>query len=633
MSRQALTPDHLFDRPWQPGRHFASRAGQLRRWAMIVLLLLLCLVISGYGYLTDSDRVRGMAESYLSGLVGGPVKVGGATLSVFEGLRLDDVRVYVDDKDTALQSDSLLFSAQTFLIKYDPHTMVTGRLEATQIVAQKPQVHLAENRDLGEWNYQRLTKRRRATTQPSPGRPGKPRALPEVLLRNARVTISEIRGGQEVARGLMAVDGRLATTGDPDRFAFSLQSRGVTEGLGPYASGTVSLSTGQVVARLMNFEFDRDVRSMLPVEPRQWWQYHQLAGAVSMPEISFQPARGGKPEQFKIVTILNGVTLSVSPEEWMARSEVTRLQGFRRGAEMLAGLYRYAGATEKPAASSQEPEVEIAETALPNPALRLLALLTPSKITLKNVAGTFVFTNAGIEVKDVSGFIESNGLKINGTIGGYRPDAPLSLRLSSFDTENLTIPAAPRYVSSLPREVRELYEQFKPEGECRIAVRVERPDAGARPVVSGSVQIVDGRFVFNRFPYPLRNVSGRIDFTGPRASDDGRGAGRMSLNLRGNGIANGPRHRPGDQDLRRRHRPDRHPRLWRQRPHQRRERRRRRRPPRRVPARRPPGPDHPRRPPHRQVPPVRRRFRYGGRAPRRLEQAMDVRHRHHTQER
>ncbi len=61
-----------------------------------------------------------------------------------------------------------------------------------------------------------------------------------------------------------------------------------------------------------------------------------------------------------------------------------------------------------------------------------------------------------------------------------------------------------------------------------------------RPVVSGSIQIVDGRFVFNRFPYPLRNVSGRIDFTGPRASDEGRGAGRLSLNLRGNGIPTGP---------------------------------------------------------------------------------------------
>jgi hypothetical protein len=181
-----------------------------------------------------------MAESYLSGLVGGPVKVGGATLSVFEGLRLDDVRVYVDDQKAP---DSLLFSAQTFLIKYDPRTMIAGRLEATQIVAQKPQVHLAENRDLGEWNYERLARRRRHAPAPAPGVPGKPMVLPEVLLRNARVSIVEIRGGREVARGMLAVDGRLANTAEPDRFAFQLQSRGVSEGLGPYASGSVSLST------------------------------------------------------------------------------------------------------------------------------------------------------------------------------------------------------------------------------------------------------------------------------------------------------------------------------------------------------------------------------------------------------
>src|SRR3954469_20733762 len=111
MSHPALTPDHLFDRPWRPGRRFAARDSRAKRWGMIALLLLLCLVIFGYGYITDSERVRAMAESYLSRLVRGPVKVGGATLSIFEGLRLDDVRVYVDAQTGA--PDSLLFSAQT----------------------------------------------------------------------------------------------------------------------------------------------------------------------------------------------------------------------------------------------------------------------------------------------------------------------------------------------------------------------------------------------------------------------------------------------------------------------------------------------------------------------------------------
>src|SRR5688572_7916962 len=219
MSRQALTPDHLFDRPWKPGRRFRRGAGRTRRLTMAVLLTVLCLVISGYAYITDSERVRTMAESYLSDLAGGPVKVGGATLSVFEGLRLDDVRLFADANDAA--PDALLFSAQTLLIKYDPRTMLTGKLAATQIVAQKPQVFLAENRDAQRWNFQRLLEERSKRAR-EPMKMPKRLVLPEVLLRNARVTISEMRGGEEVARGVMGIDGRLVTAPDGDRYTFYL---------------------------------------------------------------------------------------------------------------------------------------------------------------------------------------------------------------------------------------------------------------------------------------------------------------------------------------------------------------------------------------------------------------------------
>ena len=54
------------------------------------------IVIGGYAYLTDSSRVRTMAQSYLSHLLGGRVEIGVSTLTCFEGLRVDDVKVYVD---------------------------------------------------------------------------------------------------------------------------------------------------------------------------------------------------------------------------------------------------------------------------------------------------------------------------------------------------------------------------------------------------------------------------------------------------------------------------------------------------------------------------------------------------------
>src|SRR3954468_1974677 len=96
MSQSGLTPDRLFDRPWRWGHPFARRTGRTRRWTMTALLLLLCAIIYTYSHLTDATRVRQMAESYLSSLLGGRVVVGRATLSGFEGLRLDAVEVHAE---------------------------------------------------------------------------------------------------------------------------------------------------------------------------------------------------------------------------------------------------------------------------------------------------------------------------------------------------------------------------------------------------------------------------------------------------------------------------------------------------------------------------------------------------------
>src|SRR5438067_11533199 len=112
MSRYSVTPDRLLDRAWRAGHPFRPRCGRLRRWLMFLLLAVLSFIITGYNYLTDSNRVRAMAEAYLSRLVGGRVEVGSATLSIFEGLRLDDVKVHVDDAPGAC--DSVIFSAKTF---------------------------------------------------------------------------------------------------------------------------------------------------------------------------------------------------------------------------------------------------------------------------------------------------------------------------------------------------------------------------------------------------------------------------------------------------------------------------------------------------------------------------------------
>src|SRR3974377_1730461 len=113
MPKSLQPPDRLFDRTWRPGHPFHPRISLTRRWAMGIIFFLLCCIIWGYAFITDSNRVGRMAEQYLSSLLGGKVTVGSATLSIFEGLRLDVVTLYTDPSRSPA---SMLFSAKSFVV-------------------------------------------------------------------------------------------------------------------------------------------------------------------------------------------------------------------------------------------------------------------------------------------------------------------------------------------------------------------------------------------------------------------------------------------------------------------------------------------------------------------------------------
>lgn len=276
MPSTLTTPDRPFDRLWQPGHPFRPRCGRGRRWTMIVLLALLTAAITGYWWITDPARIRGMAESYLSDLTGGQVSVGDASLSIFEGLKLS--RVIVKLPETT-GPDATLFVADAFDIQYDPASLFTGKLHATRIIATGPHVHLVEDVDASRWNYQRLIHPTESPTSTRPGEEAPAVPLPEIVLRNARIEYSEIRGGKFTSRGSMAIEGRLSPSYDRSHYSFELQSRGAVEGVGPVVSGRVQLADGKVIAALTNFRFGRDIEAMLPSEVRDWWLAHQLEGA------------------------------------------------------------------------------------------------------------------------------------------------------------------------------------------------------------------------------------------------------------------------------------------------------------------------------------------------------------------
>jgi hypothetical protein len=478
---------------------------------MLGLLIVLLGVIFAYGYLTNPVRIRTMAQTYLSNVVGGPVEVGNATLSIFQGLRLDNVKVKVDRSN---RPDSVLLTAQTFLLRYNLRAMLGGDLEARQIIVINPRLYLSEDLDTGQRNYQRLIHRTEAASRPLNAQ-GRPVVLPEVLLRNAEVEYSEISRGQTHLLGRMQVDGQIAPENRADQYHFEFQSRDATEEVGPIVSGNIWAGTGSIEAKLSNLQFNQTLLNILPAEVRQWGQEHQLRGRIDIPLARYTPGVHGQPAQFRVEAALKGVNLTVRPREWMGRAEIARRATLARTQQLL----RKSGMDLRKAADLQE------------------KLLSVAPLTLDHVTGKFIFTPDGIDISGLRGRLGNNTLQIEGHTDGYSPDSPLTVRISSLKDENLYLPPAPDYISALPGDLRELYEHLRPEGSCRLWVEAQRRQPGSALRVRGQVDVLDGHFLFDLFPYPLRRAQGTITF-GP---DPKTGTDRCDItNLHGLGIAGGP---------------------------------------------------------------------------------------------
>ncbi|HMB96446.1 MAG TPA: hypothetical protein VKK61_10435, partial [Tepidisphaeraceae bacterium] len=424
------------------------------------------------------------------------------------------MHLYVDNSKAP---DSLLFSADSFLIQYSVRAMLAGKIEATRIVAVDPRVHVTEDADTGQRNYRRLAESRPAAKMPSRSS-ANPLVLPEIVLRNAEVDYTRMRNGVKIesSSSSINIEGQLTPIPESKVYSFAFQSRGRSAEIGPIISGRMVMDTGQITASLQNFEFGNDVKSMLPVEVQQWWEQHELTGRVNT-ELNYIPAtRPGAHPQYRVQIELQGVTLQVHPEEWMSEAQHQSLRQIDGAFDAM----RFAGL-------NQHQFVD-----------HLSEMVEPAPLSLNQVHGRFIFgDDQTIQIDDLNGWVEEMPFKISGIIKGYSPSAEAQIRIGSSDLHDIEIPAAPRYITSLPPAVREIYDRFKPRGICRYWVELDRNSPGARPQVTGEIDIIDASFSFDKFPYPLRKAVGKITLT----HDPETGEEYIKLNrIRGRGMEGGP---------------------------------------------------------------------------------------------
>ncbi|MGF1632677.1 MAG: hypothetical protein ACFCVE_02405, partial [Phycisphaerae bacterium] len=229
----------------QPTLVSFPRVSRLRRAFFAVLLVVLVGGIVGYWKLTHPDNIRHLAQQYLSRVTGGHAVVGHASLTLFEGLRLGDIAVYVEPDDP-----EPIFSAKACSIEYVVPKLLLGRIEARRIVALEPHVSLVEDTQAGSLNLVTMLDRRR---EEEPDRAHGPLKLPEVVLRAGRVAYNTT-GPDKLREASVMLEGQLTPVlggfGGAPAYAFRLIGTGgpgvATGGVG--ARGPTARSAARTAA-------------------------------------------------------------------------------------------------------------------------------------------------------------------------------------------------------------------------------------------------------------------------------------------------------------------------------------------------------------------------------------------------
>ena len=465
-----------------------TRRSWLRTIATTLILLALVAIISGYVYITDSSRVKSYAQQYLSELTGARVTIGHASLSIFEGLRLDDLKVLIDDAP--------IFEAKTLQVDYDTRELLKGNIDPGRVLVIEPHVRLIENVDQHEWNFDALYQRQVVHAANRRNTASGPVHLPQIVVRNARVDYAQTLDGRMTDVGTLHLEGQFAPDENGD-YRFTLQSRGEMGGVFPIADGWVRPDGSQMSVEVRDVEFVNDIKTLLPARVREFWQKNHLAGRMNRARLDYARQPDGRTA-VTVLTELAGVDLTVPPDEWMAESDRARIRRWR------------------------ENYGEIASPAMGGSpmAASLIGAMYPQPLHLNDVDAAVVFTDDRIHIENLVGRLDANRIRITGNIDGYTADAGARLRIESLPNEPIALAASPAFIPQMPWPVQELYYRFRPIGQAILRIDVIKKPTAAKVQLSGELTIHDAKFAFDRFPYPADRANGTLRFTNNPATGE-----------------------------------------------------------------------------------------------------------------
>lgn len=514
----------------------------------ILVLALLVALAAGYWYLTNDRRVTAQATQYLQTLTGGRVTVANAHFSLFGGIQIRKVNLY-------LPSDSRgepFFSAKTILLKHRPLGLLRGRLEPTEVTCLGPVVTLVRDMRSGNSNLGQLMPM--VNSQQANSFHFAARDLPSIVVRDCLFRFVSVEGTIRSTQQRQLTLSLIPSTSESCRIVFESQrSNGHSDIEG---SIDLNLQTGEMISRgqlpirdtvfalpqkyldlLNRYEIDGAIRfnakGAMP-QGKDAWNLELIDASLKLPD-----AQGGL--RFGHV---NG-ELSIDP----AGVTITRLAGTLGqaggGSVTLSG--RYDGlAIDSPftvqltAKNLSIPKVADLKGDL---AARLLAIEKEctiagrldaqatiqrdrnAKVTLQGQLGPqdmeIVAKYFPYRLEHLGGKVDFDPRRISLEVTGLHGQT----RLQAKGVISLTGEKAPFDITVQARDLkldddlrsamnpndRRIFDGLSPRGELDLAFHLFRKDGEAGHDFEIALKL-DGRagLTYDQFPYPAEQLAGSV---------------------------------------------------------------------------------------------------------------------------
>ncbi len=132
---------------------------------------------------------------------------------------------------------------------------------------------------------------------------------------------------------------------------------------------------------------------------------------------------------------------------------------------------------------------------------------TADALVIHDISGNAVFTRDLIKIKDFKGWYKEGQISLAGRVwpGETAEQTRLQLSLAAEQTQ-----LSEELFSLFPEPIRKSISELQPQGQISYAVEMDKTDNKDQSAYTVNVNLLGGSVNFEPFPYPVRDVKGKL---------------------------------------------------------------------------------------------------------------------------